>query len=100
MAKLTEKKKDLIYSGLIKKTTKKIDLLMNSIEKDPNFKKLNIEIGAFADVVIRDCSYLIADKYCIHKLKDTFQRILEDIANGDVIEAKQTREEILNNPIN
>tara|TARA_X000001382_G_scaffold41478_1_gene27875 strand:+ start:272 stop:574 length:303 start_codon:yes stop_codon:yes gene_type:complete len=99
MAKLTEKKKDLIYAGLLSKTTKNIDLLMIKLEKDPDFKKLNIEIGAFADVVIRYCSYFIADRYCVHKLKKTYQRILEDRSKDDLVHAKKVREDILNNPI-
>ena len=100
MSKLTKKQKDQIYKNLIKKTNKKFDNLMISIERDKEFKKLDLSIAAFANVIIRNCSYFINDNYCLHKLKDTFQEILEDVANGNVIEAKQDRENIYNERLN
>ena len=92
--KQTKKIKDQIIIDFIDRHMSKFDRLMNNATKE--LKKLDVgcSIHALSSQIVKHIATNMADYYgTTEKVRDTFQRALEEEANHRYIHAKMDREE-------
>ena len=92
--KQTKKIKDQIIIDFIDRHMSKFDKLMNNATKELKTLDLKCSIHALSSQIVKHIATNMADYYgTIEKVRDTFQRALEDEANHRYIHAKMDKEE-------
>ena len=96
--KQTKKIKDQIIIDFIDRHMSKFDKLMNNATKELETIRRTTSIGcsihALSSQIVKHIATNMADYYgTTEKVKDTFQRALEEEANHRYIHAKMDREE-------
>ena len=92
--KQTKKIKDQIIIDFIDKHMSKFDKLMNNATKELKNLNVSCSIHALSSQIVKHIATNMADYYgTTEKVKDTFQRALEEEANHRYIHAKMDREE-------
>ena len=90
----TKKIKDQIIIDFIDRHMSKFDRLMNKASKELETMGLGCSIHALSSQIVKHIATNMADYYgTTEKVKDTFQRALEEEANHRYIHAKMDREE-------
>jgi len=89
-----KKIKDQILIDFIDRHMSKFDRLMNKASKELGTLGLKCSIHALSSQIVKHIAGNMADYYgTTEKVRDTFQRALEEEANHRYIEAKAEREE-------
>ena len=92
--KQTKKIRDQILVDFIDRYMSKFDRLMNKASKELGTLGLKCSIHALSSQIVKHIAGNMADYYgTTEKVKDTFQRALEEEANHRYIHAKMDREE-------
>ena len=92
--KQTKKIRDQILVDFIDRHMSKFDRLMNKASKELLTMGLKCSIHALSSQVVKHIATNMADYYgTTEKVKETFQRALEEEANHRYIHAKMDREE-------
>ena len=92
--KQTKKIKDQILIDFIDRHMSKFDRLMNNASKELGTLGLKCSIHALSSQIVKHIATNMADYYgTTEKVKDTFQRALDEEVNYRYIEAKAEREE-------
>ena len=92
--KQTKKIKDQILIDFIDRHMSKFDRLMNKASKELSTMGLGCSVHALSSQIVKHIATNMADYYgTTEKVRDTFQRALEEEANHRYIEAKAEREE-------
>ena len=92
--KQTKKIKDQIIIDFLDRHMSKFDRLMNNASKELGTLGLKCSIHALSSQIVKHIATNMADYYgTTEKVKDTFQRALEEEANHRYIHAKMDREE-------
>ena len=90
----TKKIKDQIIIDFIDRHMSKFDKLMNKASKELSTMGLGCSIHALSSQIVKHIATNMADYYgTTEKVRDTFQRALEEEANHRYIHAKMDREE-------
>ena len=90
----TKKIKDQIIIDFIDRHMSKFDRLMNKASKELGTMGLECSIHALSSQIVKHIATNMADYYgTTEKVRDTFQRALEEEANHRYIHAKMDREE-------
>jgi len=91
--KQTKKIRDQIIIDFLDRHMSKFDRLMNNASKELGTLGLKCSIHALSSQIVKHIATNMADYYgTTEKVKDTFQRALEEEANHRYIEAKSERE--------
>ena len=98
MQKLTKKQtkriKDQIIIDFIDRHMSKFDRLMNKASKELETMGLGCSVHALSSQIVKHIAGNMANYYgTTEKVRDTFQRALEEEANHRYIHAKMDREE-------
>ena len=94
MKKLTKKQKEEKTWKFITKYMKRFDALMNDASKECEKIKVGCSVHALSSQIVKHIATNMADYYgTTEKVKDTFQRALEEEANHRYIHAKMDKEE-------
>ena len=98
MKKLTKKQikkiKDQILIDFIDKHMSKFDRLMNKASKELETMGLRCSVHALSSQIVKHIATNMADYYgTTEKVKDTFQRALDEEVNHRYIHAKMDKEE-------
>ena len=92
--KQTKKIKDQIIIDFLDRHMSKFDRLMNNASKELGTLGLKCSIHALSSQIVKHIAGNMADYYgTTEKVRDTFQRALEDEANHRYIHAKMDKEE-------
>ena len=92
--KQTKKIRDQIIIDFLDRHMSKFDRLMNNASKELGTLGLKCSIHALSSQIVKHIATNMADYYgTTEKVKDTFQRALEEEANHRYIHAKMDREE-------
>ena len=92
--KQTKKIKDQIIIDFIDRHMSKFDRLMNKASKELSTMGLKCSIHALSSQMVKHIATNMADYYgTTEKVRDTFQRALEEEASHRYIHAKAEREE-------
>ena len=92
--KQTKKIKDQIIIDFLDRHMSKFDRLMNNASKELGTLGLKCSIHALSSQLVKHIAGNMADYYgTTEKVRDTFQRALEEEANHRYIHAKMDREE-------
>jgi hypothetical protein len=92
--KQTKKIKDQIIIDFIDKHMSKFDRLMNKASKELSTMGLGCSVHALSSQIVKHIAMNMADYYgTTEKVRDTFQRALDEEANHRYIEAKMDKEE-------
>ena len=92
--KQTKKIRDQILVDFIDRHMSKFDRLMNKASKELSTMGLKCSIHALSSQMVKHIATNMADYYgTTEKVRDTFQRALEEEANHRYIHAKMEREE-------
>ena len=92
--KQTKKIKDQILIDFIDRHMSKFDRLMNKASKELETMGLGCSVHALSSQIVKHIAGNMADYYgTTEKVRDTFQRALEEEANHRYIHAKMDREE-------
>ena len=92
--KQTKKIRDQILVDFIDRHMSKFDRLMNKASKELSTMGLKCSIHALSSQVVKHIATNMADYYgTTEKVKETFQRALDEEANHRYIHAKMDREE-------
>ena len=92
--KQTKKIKDQIIIDFIDKHMSKFDRLMNKASKELSTMGLGCSVHALSSQIVKHIASNMADYYgTTEKVKDTFQRALDEEVNHRYIHAKAEREE-------
>ena len=92
--KQTKKIKDQIIIDFIDKHMSKFDKLMNNATKELKNLNVSCSIHALSSQIVKHIATNMADYYgTTEKVKDTFQRALDEEVNHRYIHAKAEREE-------
>ena len=92
--KQTKKIRDQIIIDFLDRHMSKFDKLMNNASKELGTLGLKCSIHALSSQIVKHIAGNMADYYgTTEKVRDTFQRALEEEANHRYIEAKAEREE-------
>ncbi len=90
----TKKIKDQIIIDFIDRHMSKFDRLMNKASKELETMGLECSVHALSSQIVKHIAGNMADYYgTTEKVKDTFQRALEEEVNHRYIHAKAEREE-------
>ena len=90
----TKKIKDQILIDFIDRHMSKFDKLMNKASKELETMGLGCSIHALSSQIVKHIATNMADYYgTTEKVKDTFQRALDEEVNHRYIHAKAEREE-------
>ena len=91
--KQTKKIRDQIIIDFLDRHMSKFDRLMNNASKELGTLGLKCSIHALSSQIVKHIAENMADYYgTTEKVKDTFQRALEEEANHRYIHAKSERE--------
>ena len=92
--KQTKKIKDQILIDFIDRHMSKFDRLMNKASKELETMGLGCSVHALSSQIVKHIAGNMADYYgTTEKVKDTFQRALDEEVNHRYIHAKAEREE-------
>jgi len=92
--KQTKKIKDQILIDFIDRHMSKFDRLMNKASKELGTMGLGCSIHALSSQIVKHIATNMADYYgTTEKVRDTFQRALDEEVNHRYIHAKAEREE-------
>ena len=92
--KQTKKIRDQILTDFIDRYMSKFDRLMNKASKELETMGLGCSVHALSSQIVKHIAGNMADYYgTTEKVKDTFQRALDEEVNYRYIEAKAEREE-------
>ena len=90
----TKKIKDQIIIDFIDRHMSKFDKLMNNATKELKNLDVGCSVHALSSQIVKHIAMNMADYYgTTKKVRDTFQRALEEEANHRYIHAKMDREE-------
>ena len=94
MKKQTKKIRDQILVDFIDRHMSKFDRLMNKASKELSTMGLKCSIHALSSQMVKHIATNMADYYgTTEKVKETFQRALDEEVNHRYIHAKAEREE-------
>ena len=92
--KQTKKIKDQIIIDFIDRHMSKFDRLMNKASKELETMGLGCSVHALSSQIVKHIAGNMSDYYgTTEKVRDTFQRALEEEANHRYIHAKMDKEE-------